>query len=70
MKNTTELRKELSKVFKDLQDRKINTDEARTFTSLSNSMVKSAIAEGSYNRYLENNSAIPFLATVPQKVNK
>jgi len=67
MKNTTELRRELSKVFQDLKDRKINTDEARSFTSISNSMVKSAIAEGNYNKYLENSSPIPFLATVPQK---
>lgn len=70
MKNTTELRKELSKVFQDLKDRKINTEEARAFTSVSNSMVKSAIAEGNYNMYLENNSPILFLETQPQKNNK
>lgn len=70
MKNTTELRSELAKVFVQLKERKINTDEARSFTSISNSMVKSAIAEGNYNRYLENNSPIPFLATIPQKDKK
>jgi hypothetical protein len=70
MKNTTELRTELTKVFEDLRNRKINTDEARSFVSISNSMVRSAIAEGNYNRYLENNSPIPFLATVPQKDKK
>lgn len=63
MKNTTELRKELSVVFNDLKERKINVEEARAFTSISNAMVKSAIAEANHNIYLEDNTPIPFLKT-------
>ena len=61
MKNTTELRQELSKVFTQLKLRKINVEEARAFTSIGNSMVKSAIAEANHNIFLEDNTPIPFL---------
>lgn len=61
MENTKELRSELSNVFKQLQNRKINVEEARAFTSIGNAMVKSAIAEANHNIYLEDNTPIPFL---------
>jgi len=67
MKNTTELREELSKVFQDLKDRKINVEEARAFTSIGNSMVKSAIAEANHNIYLEDSTPIKFLETQSEK---
>jgi len=63
MKNTKELRSELSNVFKQLQDRKITTDEARASVGITNSIINSAIAESNYNKFLGKRTVIPFLKT-------
>jgi len=63
MKNTTELRRKLSEIFEKLEAREINTEEARSFTSITNAMVKSAIAEGEYNKYLQKTDPIEFFIT-------
>ena len=63
MKNSTELRNELSKVFKKLKKKKITTDEARASIGITNSIIKSALAESEYNRFLGKREVIPFLKT-------
>ena len=63
MKNSTELRKELSKVFKKLKSKKITTDEARASVGITNSIINSAIAETNYNKFLGKRTVIPFLQT-------
>ncbi len=63
MKNTTELRNELSKVFEKLKKKEITTDEARSFVSMTNSMIKSALSESEYNRFLGKRESISFLKT-------
>lgn len=63
MNNTTELRKELSKVFKNLKSRKITTDEARASVGITNSMINSAMTESNYNKFLGKKTVISFLKT-------
>ncbi len=52
MKNTTDLRNELVKVFKDLKARKIDTGAAKAIIGLSNSILKTATSEADYNKFL------------------
>lgn len=63
MKNTTVLRNELSKVFERLKKKEITTDEARSFVAMTNSMIKSALSESEYNRFLGKREPISFLKT-------
>lgn len=63
MQNTTELRNKLGEVFKDLKEKKITTDEARSLVGVTNSIIKSALAESEYNRFLGKREVIPFLKT-------
>jgi len=66
MKNTTELRDELVKVFDDLKNRKINTASAKSMVALTNSILKSCSVEADYNKFLSKKTEIEFLKT-PKK---
>ena len=63
MTNTTDLRKELVNVFKQLKSRKIDVSTAKTFVGVSNSILKSASVEADYNKFLGKKSEIEFLKT-------
>lgn len=63
MENTTELRKELVQVFTKLKNRKIDTQAAKAFVGISNSILKSAATEADYNKFLGEKAEIKFLKT-------
>jgi hypothetical protein len=70
MKNTTDLRNELVKVFTDLKARKIDTTAAKSMVALSNSILKSASVEADYNKFLNTKNEIEFLKTPVKRVVK
>ena len=63
MRNTTELRKELVEVFKNLKARKIDTNAAKTMVAVGNCILKSAALEADYNKFLGQKNGIGFLVT-------
>lgn len=66
MKNTTELRDELNKVYQDLKSNKIGVDQAKAFVAITNSMIKSVQKEAEYNKFLGEKAPIDFLKTPPK----
>lgn len=69
MRNTTELRNEMVKVFNDLKGRKIDTTSAKTMVLVSNSILKSAAIEADYNKFIGQKTEIEFLKT-PEKISE
>lgn len=63
MENTSDLRGEMVKVFKDLKNRKIDTKAAKAMVAVSNSIIKSASIEADYNKFLGEKTPIEFLKT-------
>ena len=70
MKNTTDLRNEMVKVFNDLKDRKTDTSSAKTMVMVSNSILKSAAIEADYNKFMGKKTEIDFLKTPEGKDKK
>lgn len=64
MKNTSDLRKEMVKVFEKLRDSEIDTLVAKTMVATSNSILKSLAIEAEYNKFLGLKDRINFLKTV------
>ncbi len=63
MKNTTELREELGKMFKELREGTLDLKEAKAAVAMCNTMVKSAIGQFDYTKFTGDKASIPFLKT-------
>jgi hypothetical protein len=61
MKNVSDLRAVLSKVFSDLQDDKINYHEARELAKIAGKMIGSAKVQLDYQHLRGEKPEIPFL---------
>lgn len=63
MLNVSELRSELSKVFSQLKDDKIDIQQAKTIVATSNAMLKSAQLEMEHSKMTGSTKKIIFLTT-------
>lgn len=61
MKNVTELRNELSMVFDDLKDGKIEQSKAKELANIAGKMIKSAAVEIEYCNLMKTKKDIDFL---------
>ena len=63
MKNVSELREELSKVFTDLKENNMDVQQAKAIVATSNAMLKSAQLEMEHSKMTNNSKIISFLKT-------
>jgi hypothetical protein len=61
MKNTKELREELSECFAKCKSGEMSASQMNAFTSNARVMINSARTELDYNKYTDNNRKIDFL---------
>ena len=67
MKNATDLRNELVKVFEDLKSGEIGIKQAKASVGITNSILKSAALEAEYSKFTNNPVPIEFLETPKSK---
>lgn len=60
MKNVTDLRNELAKLFTDVRGKKVNNDTAKTLVNTSNAIVKTIKIQLDHNRITNSKKRIPF----------
>ena len=63
MKNTTELRKEMEKLFEKVKNNEIDTTVTKRLVSISNVMLRSASLELEQNKLLKEKAIVEFLKT-------
>lgn len=66
MQNTSELRKEMNRIYTELKGRRIDASKAKAFVAISNVILKSAVAENDSNKWLGIKKQVDFLKT-PEK---
>tara|TARA_R110000803_G_C11859937_1_gene307014 strand:+ start:506 stop:706 length:201 start_codon:yes stop_codon:yes gene_type:complete len=66
MKNTTELRKKLSRLYNEVNSGKKEVQTAKSLVSISNTILKAAKNEMEYHKHLGDDEEIEFLKT-PKK---
>lgn len=63
MKNVSELREELSKIFDGLKKNEMDVKQAKTMVAATNSMLKSALLEMEHSKMIGSSKEIKFLKT-------
>ena len=63
MKNVSKLRDELSTVFEQLKDNKLDIQQAKAIVAASNAMLKSAQLEMEHSKMIGSSKTIEFLKT-------